>query len=283
MLLELCTVETIDRRGRKHKRIVGKCTCTTCGKEFMRGNYDWRNCQSDPTTPTFCSQQCSRPARRKGGISDKRLRQRNIETYGVEYALQLIEIQNKRKQTCLDKYGVNNVMQSKEINERAKSTIQKKYGTNSAFHIPANRAKLNYETIMVKQLETMRRNKTFQSSRAEERLFALLQERFNVIERQVRIPGTHWHIDFHILEIDTWIQVDGVYWHGLDRPLDEIESSVKHRDQKIIRSWYNDRAQDAWFAEHGMHLIRITDKQVNQMNDVQSLLDVLQGPPASSQ
>lgn len=265
MFIELVTVETFDKRGRKHKRVIGRCTCTTCGVEFTRGNFNWQQYINDPSRPTFCSQNCSRPARRKGGISDIRLREQNKKRYGVDHVLQRPDVRQHLKQTLLERYGVDNPMKIKEINEQTKKTLQHKYGVNSAFHIPHNRAKLDYDVVIAKQLATMKRNGTFNSSKAEKRLHQLLCVVFSDVRTQVRIPKTHWVIDFYVKDINIWIQVDGIYWHGLDRPLNEIKASSKQRDQKIVRTLESDHRQNVWFAENGMKLLRITDAVIKQL------------------
>lgn len=78
--------------------------------------------------------------------------------------------------------------------------------------------------------------------------------------RQVNV-SKFWVIDFYIKTIDTYLQFDGVYWHGLDRPIDEIRQSDKGRDKAIYRKWLVDRQQEKWFKDQGKRLVRITDKQ----------------------
>lgn len=104
---------------------------------------------------------------------------------------------------------------------------------------------------------------SYGKSKIEDEYFASLCELYGSdnVERQVTPPGTHWPIDFYIKSIDTWIQFDGVYWHGLDRPLEIITKYRTKRDAQIHKKWLTDREQDKWFEEHGLKLIRITDKQ----------------------
>lgn len=73
---------------------------------------------------------------------------------------------------------------------------------------------------------------------------------------------------FYIPEIDTYVQFDGVYWHGLDRPLEEIAKYKTKRDVQIYKKWLSDREQDRWFKEQGMKLVRITDIQYLKERDV---------------
>lgn len=275
MFIETYIAETIDRLGRVHKRIMGRCTCTLCGKEFVRGNYNWDICINDPTRPTFCSTKCSRSARRKNGISDERLRNKNLERYGIEHTLQRPDVRTRSKQTWIDKYGVDNPLKDTGIRNRAQATVQKKYGVNSAFHIPANVAKLDYNIIVAKQIATMKKNKTFQSSKQENQFYELLMSKYPDTKRQVLAPETHWVIDFYVSSIDTWIQIDGVYWHGLNRTIDEIKKAGGFRDQKILRTIENDKRQNEWFAAHNMKLLRFTDKEVIAMTALPTFLTSL--------
>lgn len=86
-----------------------------------------------------------------------------------------------------------------------------------------------------------------------------LREHFSEVKHQKWCGG--WPIDFYIPSIDTYIQFDGVYWHGLDRPIEVIRSSSKVRDQAIVVKWETDRKQNAWFNEHARRLIRVTDEE----------------------
>lgn len=105
-------------------------------------------------------------------------------------------------------------------------------------------------------------------------MYALLIERFGVenVERQAKPSGTNWPIDFYVKPINVWLQVDGVYWHGLDRPIEEHIRSGSPRSASIVGKWHVDRAQDTWFAKHSMRLVRVTDKQVAQVSDISLLL-----------
>jgi very-short-patch-repair endonuclease len=81
------------------------------------------------------------------------------------------------------------------------------------------------------------------------------------VDRQVIMNG--WPIDVVIKNDDqvTYVQYDGVYWHGLDRPLEEIALHKKPRDVVIQQKWSIDRRQDVWFVEQGLKLVRVTDAE----------------------
>jgi very-short-patch-repair endonuclease len=100
------------------------------------------------------------------------------------------------------------------------------------------------------------------TSKPEDDCHTLLVEIFGSenIERQA--PVYKWPIDFYVSSIDTYIQLDGVYWHGLDRPIEKIAESDTHNDKAICKKWLTDREQERYFSEHGMKLIRITDLDI---------------------
>lgn len=71
-------------------------------------------------------------------------------------------------------------------------------------------------------------------------------------------PDYFHEIDFKIGDI--YLQIDGRYLHGLDRPLEEIKQSSAGRDKSIYQRWFSDRDQDEQFSAAGLRLLRITDK-----------------------
>ncbi len=56
------------------------------------------------------------------------IKSRNLEKYGVENIFQSEEIKNKIKATCLEKYGVEHPLQSQDIKDKIKATCLEKYG-----------------------------------------------------------------------------------------------------------------------------------------------------------
>ena len=96
-----------------------------CKNKKCNNNVKWQ--KSRPIYTDFCSTTC-------GYESDERkekIRQTNLERYGVENPNQSKEIQNKTKKTNLERYGVENPNQSKEIREKTKQTNLERYGVES--------------------------------------------------------------------------------------------------------------------------------------------------------
>ena len=189
----------------------------------------------------------------------KKVRETTLKRYGVKNIFNLPEnkqkansllAQTKRKKTMLKNYGVEHPLQSKILKEKSKKTCLERYGVSSASKLPS---------IQDKRHQTMKENGSYNKSKAEDRFYDFLCERFGkkTVERQIRV--NNWNIDFKINDI--YVQFDGVYWHGLDRPLQEIKSSNNPRDKVILETFYRDQFQDQWFKKNNLKLIRITDKQ----------------------
>lgn len=108
-----------------------------------------------------------------------------------------------------------------------------------------------------KRIATMKANKSFGKSRLEDDFYAMLCTCFEVVQRQVVVKS--WAIDFYIPSIDTYVQYDGRYWHGLDRPLEVIAEHHTALDAGIHGTYIKDREQDRWFDAQGLKLLRVTD------------------------
>lgn len=242
----------------------------------------------------FCSRECFYVGIKAGGAADQARKQTCVVRYGVEHPMKDpgSDYRRQRDATCLTRYGSEIPTKSQAVKDKTTSTCLTRFGAPFPMmneqvkqRMVKSLQRSDLRAAAIKRHETMKRNGSFGHSRIEDKMYQILVEAHGTenIERQKRPEGTTWRIDFYVKSIDTYVQLDGVYWHGLDRPIETIKASATPRDKAIYRRWCLDRKQDAWFAEHNTCLIRITDKQIIQMNDVQSLLDVLQGPPASSQ
>lgn len=272
--------------------------CDQCGKEFKRYIKDVsdlqlcsRECVSLATrTGGVIWQKTSKTCVKRFGVVTpfashdvrEKIQKTLVERYGVLNVLQNESVRQKIANTCKERYGVENVLASKQIREKARHTLRSNYGvdapqqsqeiqertkrTNLERHAVANTLQLSYARercnsveAHMKRHETMKRNGTYGKSRSEDLFYRMLCEFFSTenVVRQVTI--NKWSIDFYIKCIDNYVQFDGVYWHGLDRPIEVIAEHKTKRDVQIHKKWLTDREQDRWFREHGLNLIRVTD------------------------
>lgn len=132
------------------------------------------------------------------------------------------------------------------ISQVKKETCLKRYGVEFVSQAPI--AKLNRHL-------TKKRNGTYGRSLVEDRLYRFLSEQYVNVERWPCVNG--WSIDFYVKSRNAWVQLDGVYWHGLIGPYSALTDAQR-------RVYDKDRRQDEWFRTHSMRLVRITDMQLHE-------------------
>jgi len=165
-------------------------------------------------------------------------------------------------------------------NKKCAQEAQKKGGLINALYIQTMlcnygvKSPLQSEKILHKAMKTIEKsNKKKQVSKVETCFYSILENHFdNVIQqKQIRF----WPIDFYIAKYDTYIQIDGIHWHGLDKTEDELKklalSSAHYKS--VLRKSQNDRQQNKWFLKHNIKLVRITDEQV--YNYSQFIADII--------
>ena len=79
-------------------------------------------------------------------------------------------------------------------------------------------------------------------------------------------------IDFYIVSINLYIQVDGVYWHGLNRSLKEIRLQKTSQDKKIYKQILRDRKLNKYMKKEQLRLVRITDDEISEKTDNEIIL-----------
>ena len=197
----------------------------------------------------------------ENGFHSPQTHQTVRERYGVESVLQLEQVHQKSRESCRKNHGVEFPLQATEIREKFQRTMMAKFGVEHALQSDAIKSTMNFKESWQKRHEKMKSNGDYSmiSSRAENLFADFLFATFARVERQVEVDD-HL-IDFFLPHENVYIQFDGVYWHGLDREIACIRESTSPRDARIVKAYETDRAQDAWFASHGMTLIRVTDKE----------------------
>ncbi len=107
-------------------------------------------------------------------------------------------------------------------------------------------------------------------SNGERELVSVLRTMYSIVEHTVYVNG--WSIDVYVPEINVYFQFDGIYWHGLDRPISEIV------DKKILKKVERDRQQIEWFSKNSMNLVRINEIEwKNAADKVTFLLERMNG------
>lgn len=89
------------------------------------------------------------------------------------------------------------------------------------------------------------------------------------VERQA-LFADGFAADFFIRPINVYVQVDGVYWHGVNRTFKELQDSNTPRDKQILVTKRNDEQQNGFYTKRpddGSVLLRISDVYVRRCGD----------------
>jgi hypothetical protein len=109
-----------------------------------------------------------------------------------------------------------------------------------------------------KRYKTLRERGKLWSSKSENDLDKRLRTLFENVIHWVTEGG--FSIDFYVQDVDCYVQLDGVYWHGLDRPYEELHSGPRAKFDR-------DRKCDAHFQSVSKRLVRITDAALHEITD----------------
>lgn len=180
-----------------------------------------------------------------------------LERYGVENPSSTHDVRERIRTTCRERYGVDSPFMSEAVQEKKRQTMLARYGVEHASHIPSR----DWKKSALRRHETMKVNGTYarQSSKAEDAFVAALIEVVAplAVERHVEVNG--WCVDVLIPELALYIDYDGRYYHGLDRPLDVIAEFKDPTDVTIYGTYLRDREKDAWFEANDVSHVRVVE------------------------
>jgi G:T-mismatch repair DNA endonuclease (very short patch repair protein) len=167
-----------------------------------------------------------------------------------------------QRDLCMSLYGVPSRLEASEILSKIEKTNIAKYGKSTFAGSDQHVRSLDYVSISEKAWRTKIRNGSCSKSLPEEMMNQYLVDFYGVsnVQRQVKVL-TQW-VDFYVPIIDTFIQVDGVYWHGLNRSAEVIKLQKTSQDKKIYKQVLRDERLNMYCKDNGIKLIRITDNDI---------------------
>lgn len=99
--------------------------CLTCGKELTNANIKFKNVQEfRDAFVKYCCPKCGQ----LNDITKKKIKQTNMQKYGVEWSFQSENNKCKSKQTMLQKYGVQYAQQCRKLKDKSYTSMIQKYG-----------------------------------------------------------------------------------------------------------------------------------------------------------
>ena len=157
---------------------------------------------------------------------------------------------DKAIQTCNIKYNANSFTQTKEGKQKIKESNIKKYGIDnyakSDDFKELFKNKEFVDKITTKNYLTKKKHNTFNTSKPEELLYTILNEKFDV-KRQYKSNVYSFVCDFYIPSMDLYIEYNGSWTHG-GCPFDSNDSNCmsKLNHWKSKNSQYYKNAIDTW-------------------------------------
>jgi hypothetical protein len=126
-----------------------------------------------------------------------------------------------------------------------------------------------YDRMILKRHQTLKNNKSYGKSKAEDFFYNLLKDKFTKVNRQVStlnekkeglfkfMKGYH-NFDF-VVDDMYFVCFDGIYYHGLDRPITEIAKCRTLTDKTIFDTYYRDRNLEDFCQKNDINLLRFND------------------------
>lgn len=227
--------------------------CKYCGKEFVAKNPNSNYCSDEhfATCPIcdksfkFDNKNLPFYTKNKGNVTCSKeckklkVKQTNLELFGVENPSQSSEIQKKKEQTSLLHYGVKHPGQSEQVKMQKKQTCLAKYGTKYTFQAESVKDKIK-DTMMQKYgVEHALQNEALQNRAKSSTLL-------------------RYGVD-HAMQSDLVkekLKVSLTNKYGVDNPMKSDDIKQKVSDTKTERygdATYNNRekAKETYLAKYG--------------------------------
>lgn len=185
------------------------------------------------------------------------------EKYGVDNVAALDSVKTKRKNTCIErfgsesylgsdigqeqlkaqmvaKYGVENYMQSSDAQidkaerlEKSKTTQIKRYGADH--YSKSDDFKSHLAERKSKEFNNKRENGTLNTSKPEEKLYAMLCDKFGYddVIRQYKSDEYPYACDFYVKSRNMYIELNASWTHG-----SHWFSTENDDDMNIVNMWH---------------------------------------------
>ena len=229
--------------------------CDFCHSDFIR-KHKAKHMQA---LIHFCSKKCSALHRvgsnKKNGIDQTAQARKVLKQKSLDNPLFRKNITRETNERLMQQHGVSNISQLASVKEKKIASCINKYGVEHPMHL---------EEVKRKVLSTMKKNGSYKKVSAVELLFRdYLTSLYGISAIESQKTINDWNIDFYIKPIDVYLQIDGVYWHGL---LDKkYYKQTNKRTLGITKTIDKDTKQNDWFKTNHLNLVRLTDMDAKQI------------------
>jgi very-short-patch-repair endonuclease len=203
-------------------------------------------------------------------VVKERMKQTCLAVHGVEYSGQIPEARKKAQATMVDRYGAPFSYQSAVIMEKMEQTNLARRGVKNVMQDPAVSAKAQ-ETRRTRLENGEYLGSALYKSAPEDEFAIVLRRTFgdDGVVRQKRVGRSS--IDFYVKQHDVYLEIDGVFHHGLDEG-----SLVKYK--RCRDKFKRDRVKDKQFADMGLTFLRVSDVMLKKLGDEEVIQLIVRAP-----
>lgn len=205
------------------------------------------------------------------------------EKYGVNSPSKLLHVKeilsaamkerhanNIIRDAVVKKHGVTNVMHIDSVVKKQRETTLKRHGVKCVLELQHVKDKSKTIEAHTKRHISMKNNGSYHKSKPEDFVHDALINLYGItnVDRQV-LFAKRYHADFWIKSLNIFLQVDGIYWHGLETTIDLLQKSNSKQSKNIVLTMKNDQEQNAFFTcktnNDNSSLLRISDRFVMKL------------------
>lgn len=256
-IIKIYKILSKTKNNKLRNKEILEVRCDNCETIF---NYKGKSSRGKNSALHFCDKKCSNES-----FSNGKLRAATVKTqinkYGSIY-VSTNDFSKKQKLTFLEKYGVESIMNLPEVRKKIENTFQKKYGSKSYAGTDDHKSKCDFKAIAQKAWQTKIKNGSCSKSAPEDRMHEILFNFYGIDNIKRQVPMIRQWVDFYVESANFYLQIDGVYWHGLNRPIKQIKLGKTRQDQDIYKQILRDKKLNYHMKKNNLKLIRVTDEEM---------------------
>jgi hypothetical protein len=274
------------------------CNCAVCNKNYFR-SYGYirlrlkNTCNNKKCMNQFRKMSIEKSFLKKYGFKNSFVTphiqkkviensKKTLKSKNIYHICALKRAENLRKKGLLSVIGKKTLLKKRQngyytekfLVKRSESAIK---GVNTR----KSKGAIFNRLVSLKISETRKKNGTYNKSNPESKFGSFLSSKFNCVHNQISINSNEFiklfglrledykksfTFDFAVVEDGRiiFICIDGIYYHGLDRPIVEIANLRTKTDKTIFETYYRDRYLEDYISSKNMciNVVKFSDVSI---------------------
>lgn len=234
-------------------------TCTVCNRNTPKFN------SFNKGYNKYCSCKC----RANDAILSEKIKQNNLNKYGVENVSQIQEVKDKVKKTCLSKYNTSYPFNSL----KSKETCLNKYNVDNVSKLKVTKNKISTSIIASNNkngydIKIKRKETVFERYGVDNPVYLVKHKNYSKLEEQMKtifdissITLEHFTFDLYFHSNNTIVEIDG-YFHP------KVFKNIKYYQ---INHAINDYVKEQIVMKYNYKFYRIDWKILNDAMKVNNV------------